>query len=114
MSNLERSPQETPCGGRVAVSVEPVRELQYGAAVALGGPRAMSVTRMLPNRIRRMVGAWCFVDYYGPDDITASPGMQVPHIRTPACRRSAGSSPARCCTATAWAVTSWSRRAGST
>jgi redox-sensitive bicupin YhaK (pirin superfamily) len=78
MSNLERSPQETPCGGRAAVSVEPVRELQYGAAVALGGPRAMSVTRMLPNRIRRMVGAWCFVDYYGPDDITASTGMQVP------------------------------------
>jgi redox-sensitive bicupin YhaK (pirin superfamily) len=78
MSNLELSPQETPCGGRGAVSVEPVRELQYGAAVALGGPRAMSVTRTLPNRARRMVGAWCFVDYYGPDDITASPGMRVP------------------------------------
>ncbi len=29
------------------------------------------------------VGAWCFVDYYGPEDISRSPGMQVaphPHI----------------------------------
>ena len=25
-----------------------------------------------------MVGAWCFVDHYGPDDITDEPGMQVP------------------------------------
>jgi redox-sensitive bicupin YhaK (pirin superfamily) len=24
------------------------------------------------------VGAWCFVDHYGPDDIAAGPGMQVP------------------------------------
>jgi redox-sensitive bicupin YhaK (pirin superfamily) len=60
------------------VAVEPVRELLAGAAVALGGPRAMSVTRTLPNRARRMVGAWCFVDYYGPDDISGSAGMQVP------------------------------------
>ena len=27
---------------------------------------------------RRMVGAWCFVDHYGPDDIADEPGMQVP------------------------------------
>jgi len=83
MSNLERSPQETACGGRAAVAVEPVRELLDGRPVALGGPRAMSVTRTLPNRGRRMVGAWCFVDYYGPDDISRSPGMQVaPHPHT--------------------------------
>ena len=83
MSNLERSPQETACGGRVGVAVEPVRELMDGRPVALGGPRAMSVTRTLPNRARRMVGAWCFVDYYGPADISRSPGMQVaPHPHT--------------------------------
>ena len=78
MSNLERKPQETPCGGRAAVAVEPVRELQFGAAVPLGGPRGMSVTRTLPNSVRRMVGAWCFLDYYGPDDISGSGGMRVP------------------------------------
>src|SRR4051794_25973260 len=82
MSNLERSPGETACGGRVGVAVEPVRELMDGRPVALGGPRAMSVTRTLPNRTRRMVGAWCFVDYYGPDDVGGSPGG-VPRPRRP-------------------------------
>ena len=83
MSNLDRNPQETACGGRAAVAVEPVRELQFGAAVALGGPRGMTVTRTLPNQARRMVGAWCFLDYYGPDDISRSAGMQVaPHPHT--------------------------------
>src|SRR4029078_10979989 len=38
----------------------------------------MTVTRTLPGRDRRMVGAWCFVDHYGPEDITASPGIRLP------------------------------------
>ncbi len=46
--------------------------------VPLGGPRAMTVRRTLPHKDRRMVGAWCFVDHYGPDDITTGLGMQVP------------------------------------
>jgi redox-sensitive bicupin YhaK (pirin superfamily) len=78
MSNVEPHPQETPCGGRAAVAVEPVRELQAGRTVPLGGPRAMMVTRTLPNRSRRMVGAWCFIDFYGPADLTSAPGMRVP------------------------------------
>ncbi len=58
-------------------------ELLEGATVALGGPRGMAVTRTLPNKRRRMVGAWCFLDAYGPDDLTGGPGMRVgphPHI----------------------------------
>jgi redox-sensitive bicupin YhaK (pirin superfamily) len=54
-----------------------------GAPVALGGPRGMAVTRTLPNKHRRMVGAWCFLDAYGPEDLTGSAGMRVgphPHI----------------------------------
>jgi quercetin 2,3-dioxygenase len=78
MSNLDRRPRETSCGGLAAVAVEPVRQLHVGRAVPLGGPRAMTVTRTLPNRERRMVGAWCFVDFYGPDDISRAAGMQVP------------------------------------
>lgn len=78
MSNLENSPRETPCGGRAAVAVEPVRELLSGATVPLGGPRGMMVTRTLPHRHRRMVGAWCFIDSYGPADLTRAPGMRVP------------------------------------
>ena len=78
MSNVEPHPEETRCGGRTAVAVEPVRELQSGVTVALGGPRGMIVTRTLPNRNRRMVGAWCFADFYGPADLTSAPGMRVP------------------------------------
>jgi redox-sensitive bicupin YhaK (pirin superfamily) len=78
MSNLDPAPPETLGGGHIDTATEPVRELLSGAAVALGGPRAMTVTRTLPSRGRRMVGAWCFLDYYGPDDIATGPGMRVP------------------------------------
>ena len=46
-------------------------------AVPLGGPRAMTVQRTLPQRARSLIGAWCFLDYFGPDDVAASGGMQV-------------------------------------
>jgi quercetin 2,3-dioxygenase len=43
------------------------------------GPRT-HVRRVLPNKERRMIGAWCFVDHYGPEDITHETGMRVaPH-----------------------------------
>lgn len=38
----------------------------------------LTVQRFIPSRVRRMVGAWCFVDYYGPDDLSDAGGMQVP------------------------------------
>jgi quercetin 2,3-dioxygenase len=48
--------------------------------VPLGGPRSMTVRRTLPARERSFVGAWCFVDHYGPDDVSTSGGMDVaPH-----------------------------------
>jgi quercetin 2,3-dioxygenase len=46
--------------------------------VPLGGPRAMTVRRTLPSRTRTMVGAWCFLDHYGPDDVSDTGGMSVP------------------------------------
>jgi len=46
--------------------------------VPLGGPRAMNVRRTLPQRARSLVGAWCFLDFYGPDDVTHTGGMRVP------------------------------------
>ncbi len=58
-------------------------DLFEGAPVALGGPRGMQVVRTLPNKHRRMVGAWCFLDAYGPHDLAGTPGMRVgphPHI----------------------------------
>jgi quercetin 2,3-dioxygenase len=46
--------------------------------VPLGGPRAMCVRRTLPQRQRSLVGAWCFADHYGPDDVSRTGGMDVP------------------------------------
>jgi hypothetical protein len=76
MSNLDRSPQLARGGGRSQVATEPVRELFAGREVTLGGDPV--VRRLLPNLGRRLVGAWCFVDHYGPDDISNGPGMRVP------------------------------------
>lgn len=77
MSNLEPAPVENMIGGRTAVAEDPVRELLLGREVVIG-TRDMAVTRTLPNRDRRMVGAWCFLDHYGPESIAGTPGMRVP------------------------------------
>ncbi|MET9514699.1 pirin family protein [Streptomyces sp. NPDC002994] len=78
MSNLERQAVPSVCGGRGFVVAEPVRELLTARKVQLG--ESTQVRRLLPNLGRRMIGAWCFVDHYGPDDIADEPGMQVaPH-----------------------------------
>ena len=51
--------------------------------VPLGGPRAMRVRRTLPQRHRSLIGAWCFVDHYGPDEVDHTGGMVVaPHPHT--------------------------------
>jgi quercetin 2,3-dioxygenase len=36
------------------------------------------VRRLLPQRTLRTIGAWCFLDHYGPDDVSRGTGMQVP------------------------------------
>jgi quercetin 2,3-dioxygenase len=38
----------------------------------------IQVRRLLPLRERRSVGAWCFVDHYGPMSVDGVAGMQVP------------------------------------
>jgi quercetin 2,3-dioxygenase len=49
---------------------------------SLGG--GMTVRRALPHRLRRRVGAWCFLDHYGPVTLASKDGgMQIgphPHI----------------------------------
>ncbi|MEU5420028.1 pirin family protein [Streptomyces sp. NPDC020799] len=76
MSNLDLRPAPAECGGRADVTARPVRELLPAKRVPLG--ESTVVRRLLPSLGRRMVGAWCFVDHYGPDDIAHEPGMQVP------------------------------------
>jgi redox-sensitive bicupin YhaK (pirin superfamily) len=63
-------------GGTVATAPEPESVLLPGHDVPLG--RYTTVRRLLPQRQRRMVGAWCFVDHFGPEDVAGRPGMQVP------------------------------------
>src|SRR5690606_11676247 len=41
-------------------------------------PAAREAYRLLPHRERRMVGAWCFVDHFVPDDVAGTPGMRIP------------------------------------
>ncbi|MFB8027821.1 pirin family protein [Streptomyces sp. NPDC056465] len=69
--------------GRGEPSVQPPVEVLTARDVPLGGPRAMTVRRTLPQRARTLIGAWCFIDHYGPDDVAGTGGMDVaphPHI----------------------------------
>lgn len=75
MSNLDRTPSLTHCGTG-GVAARPVLERFAGHEVRLG--ESSEVRRLLPNLGRRLVGPWCFVDHYGPDDVANRPGMQVP------------------------------------
>jgi len=76
MSNLEKEPPE------LVIDTEPravgAVELLAPRDVPLGGPRAMNVRRTLPQRHRSLIGAWCFVDHYGPDVVADRGGMVVP------------------------------------
>lgn len=75
MSNLDPRPEETLLGpGELCTSVEVLEP----RLVPLGGLRAMTVYRTLPQRQRSLVGAWCFLDHYGPDDVADTGGMEVP------------------------------------
>lgn len=47
----------------------------------LGG--GMQIRRALPAASRRLIGAWCFLDHFGPADIAGTRGLRVgphPHI----------------------------------
>lgn len=72
MSNLDPAP--------AAVSPAPVAhravDVLEGRKAAIGD--GTEVRRLLPQRVLRTIGAWCFLDHYGPDDISDSAGMRVP------------------------------------
>jgi redox-sensitive bicupin YhaK (pirin superfamily) len=74
VSNLEVEPAELVCDEEPAASIQVLEPRE----VPLGGPRAMAVRRTLPQRARSLIGAWCFVDHYGPDDVADTGGMTVP------------------------------------
>jgi len=70
MSNLEVAPAEVACSASQVAGIE----VLHPREVPLGGPRAIQVLRTLPQRQRSLIGAWCFIDHYGPATIP----MDVP------------------------------------
>ena len=73
MSDLETRPASYVC--RSALSGGPEELVLSARRVYLG--RTTEVARVLPDRQIRMIGAWCFLDHYGPEDVSSTPGMQV-------------------------------------
>lgn len=43
----------------------------------------LTISRLLPHRKKRTIGAWCFFDHAGPIDVRKGPGVRVgPHPHT--------------------------------
>lgn len=76
MTNLDVHPVETRCWASPGRSGDV--EVIEPRLVPLGGPRAMTVRRTLPTRGRSLIGPWCFLDHYGPDELDGRARMDVP------------------------------------
>ena len=64
-----------------ADELEPVVQRLAAHEATLG--EGMLIRRALPHRQRRLVGAWCFLDHFGPVDVAHGDGLRVgphPHI----------------------------------
>jgi len=67
MTRLDAGPEEVLRQGQEPEACDGPRSLLLEARdVPLGGVRGMSVHRSLPQRPLPMVGAWCFLDRFGP------------------------------------------------
>lgn len=76
MSNLELAPQLTISEECAPAASRPVREVMVAREVDLG--EGTPVRRLLPKHQRATIGAWCFLDHYGPLDVAGRRGMRVP------------------------------------
>jgi quercetin 2,3-dioxygenase len=72
VSNLDPAPEAIALAPNVVHAVDVLEARK--AAIGDG----TEVRRLLPQRTLRTVGAWCFLDHYGPDNVSTGPGMQVP------------------------------------
>jgi quercetin 2,3-dioxygenase len=73
VSDLDTQPQEYLCAGRLDGGPEEL--LLTARRVPLG--KTTEVARALPDKQIRMIGPWCFLDHYGPEDVSGSAGMRV-------------------------------------
>jgi quercetin 2,3-dioxygenase len=77
VSNLDPHPEETLC--RTAADDHAVAVLLSPRDVPLGGLRGIHVDRLLPQRGLPTVGAWCFLDSFGPNNTQMT---VLPHPHT--------------------------------
>ena len=64
MSTSQSSPEISRSRDCAECPTEPVLERIASRVAEIG--EGFSIRRALPNRQRRMVGAWCFLDHAGP------------------------------------------------
>jgi hypothetical protein len=77
MSDLDARPDVTLC--HAEADGHAVAEVFAPRAVPLGGLRAVQVDRVMPQRGLPTVGAWCFLDSFGPHDVAMT---VLPHPHT--------------------------------
>jgi len=81
MSNIERQCAASVSTDCPETSRHPTSERIATRDAVLGA--GMTIRRALPSRQRRMIGAWCFLDHFGPVDVSRGDGLRVgphPHI----------------------------------
>ena len=72
VSNIDPAPEAINLKPGIVQAVDVVEARK--ASIGDGA----EVRRLLPQRTLRTIGAWCFLDHYGPDEVSRGPGMQVP------------------------------------
>lgn len=81
MSNVERRCEASLSSDCPPPAGEPIAQRVETANALLG--EGMTIRRALPRKARRMIGAWCFLDHFGPVDVSTGDGLRVgphPHI----------------------------------
>jgi redox-sensitive bicupin YhaK (pirin superfamily) len=75
MSDLIKETQLSDSHDCPAFSPQPIREKIPTHNAELG--KGLTIRRALPQRARRMIGAWCFFDHFGPLDLQKG-GLNIP------------------------------------
>lgn len=78
MSDLIAKPQLSDSKDCPAAALKPCHKRIPTRNVLIG--ENLSIKRALPHRERRMIGAWCFLDHFGPLNLKNNKGLNVaPH-----------------------------------
>jgi quercetin 2,3-dioxygenase len=81
MSTTERRCTPSLSTDCPAAPARPIAERIPTRDAVLG--EGLEIRRALPAKQRRMIGAWCFLDHFGPADIGGGDGLRVgPHPHT--------------------------------